>query len=316
MTSLATVTHRYPADANPCLTYLSSLLSPRSRETMRGSLRRVVTLVLMCEPSQLPPGAETVFAWHQLRYQHVTAIKTRLMELFSPATVNRILSAVRGVLKECWRLGYIDAETYHRARDVANLRYQLVPTGRAIKPQELRALLLGCYEDGKRGIRDLAIIALLSTTGMRRAELSALDVRDFDEETGCVTIRKGKGAKQRTVYATNKTLGIMRAWLLVRGEADGALFVSIKKGDKVTGNRLPAPSVQEMVRKRSIAAGLPKTTAHDFRRSFISNMLDENVDMITVAKLTGHSDPRMLSRYDRRGERAKQDAQGKLDLPL
>ena len=53
--------------------------------------------------------------WSAIRYPHTAALRARLVEQYSPATVNRTLSAVRGVLKEAWRLGQMSAEDFRRA---------------------------------------------------------------------------------------------------------------------------------------------------------------------------------------------------------
>lgn len=310
------VSQRYPDDANPVVTYLSSLKSERSRVTMRHTLRRLMTLRLTCALADLPSQAEFFFAWHALRYQDMAILRALLIDQFKPATVNRHLSALRGVLKECWRHGYIDAETYRRTVDVENVSYEVLPAGRDVPERDLRALLTTCYEDGRLGIRDLAMIAVLATTGMRRAELAALDLADFDHESGCIIIRHGKGSKQRTVYAANKTYDVLCEWLLVRGDADGALFTSFRRGGHPTLERIPTSTIHKILTRRSIRAGIQKITPHDLRRSFVSNMLDRNIDMVMIAKLTGHSDVRLLARYDRRTEARKQQAASALDLPL
>lgn len=154
------VSQRYPDDANPVVTYLSSLKSERSRVTMRHTLRRLMTLRLTCALADLPSQAEFFFAWHALRYQDMAILRALLIDQFKPATVNRHLSALRGVLKECWRHGYIDAETYRRTVDVENVSYEVLPAGRDVPERDLRALLTTCYEDGRLGIRDLAMIEI------------------------------------------------------------------------------------------------------------------------------------------------------------
>ncbi len=83
------------ADRHPALVYLASL-SPGSRKSMRGALERIALLV--------SGGKATVLtlAWHELRYQHTALIRSALAEAYAPATANKMLSALRGVLKECF----------------------------------------------------------------------------------------------------------------------------------------------------------------------------------------------------------------------
>ena len=126
-----------------------------------------------------------------------------MSEEYAPATANRILSALRGVLKEAWRLGYMTAEDYQRSIDIKNVRGDTVPAGRELAQREISKLVAVCRDDGDSiSLRDRAIIGLLYTCGLRRAEVVALDVSDYDAESGKLTVRAGKGRKQRTVYVT------------------------------------------------------------------------------------------------------------------
>lgn len=304
-----------PASENPAIVYLSSFKSTRSPRVMQNALRNIVTIVLGCAPQDLAPDAELYFAWHELRYQHAQAISAKLVNMYKPATVNRHMSALRGVLKECWLLRYMDVDTYKRAAAVKNIKYSVLPAGRDVPDKEMRQLLLQCYEDGNKGVRDLAILAVLVTTGMRREELAQLDLKDLDLETGGLHVR-GKGHKDRTVYVMNKAADCLHDWLTIRSDEKGALFTSVNKGGKVSLKRLPATAIHTMITQRAKRAGLKKVTPHDFRRTFVGNMLDENVDAVTITKLTGHADMKMLQRYDRRDERVKKDATSKLDLPI
>lgn len=313
-----TVAVVYPADRNPALVYLATLRSENSRRVMRHSLRRVLTILLNCELDDIPDSDLVIerFGWYNLRYQHIAAIRSRLIEILSSAAVNRHLSALRGVMKECWRLEYIDVETYRRAVDVQNVKYEVIPAGRDLPEREFRLMLLQCYEDGIAGVRDLAIIGLLATTGLRRSELAKLDIADFDPKSGRLNVLYGKGGKQRTVYAQNRALDVLREWLRVRGDDPGAMFTSILKGGKVTMRRYPASTIHKMIGDRAVRAGIAKVTPHDLRRKFVSDMLDKNIDMVMISQITGHKDPRMLLRYDRRTEESKRQAVAKIDLPI
>lgn len=303
------------ASQNPVIVYLASLQSKRSPRVMQNALRNIVALSMNIEATKLPKDAEIYFSWQSLRYQHVQAIKAALTHLYKPATVNRHLAALRGVLKECWRLSLIDIETYNRAVDFRNVRYNVIPAGRNVSDKELRQILLQCYEDGKKGMRDLAILAVLSTTGVRREELAQLDLSDFDNETGSLHIF-GKGHKERIVYVMNKAYDLLLEWLAIRGDSEGALFTSINKGGKVSLSRMPATSIYAMLTNRAKRAGLKKITPHDLRRTFVGDALDAGIDAVTITKLTGHSDMKMLKLYDRRNERVKQEAASKIDLPI
>ena len=126
------------------------------------------------DPQQVP--------WHLMRYQHVTAIRTRLQEMsYSPATVNAALYALRGVARAAFNLELMDADAYQRIRDVRPVKAHRLPAGRALNPGELAALMDVCSRDsGPAGVRDAAIIGLLYAGGLRRPEAAVLEFKDYD----------------------------------------------------------------------------------------------------------------------------------------
>jgi hypothetical protein len=103
-----------PPDRHSAAVYLARL-GAGSRRAMKQALDTIAALLTngKLTAEQLPSAA--------LRYQHTAAIRAMLMERYKPAAANKILAALRGVLKECWRLGYMAAEDFHRAADVHNI---------------------------------------------------------------------------------------------------------------------------------------------------------------------------------------------------
>ena len=91
-------------------------------------------------------------------------MRTKLREQYSPSTTNKMLSALRGVLRECWRLDLVEAEAYHRAVDVEAVKGSgpsQAEAGRHLQAGELTALMKTCTDEHTdAGIRDAAIIAL------------------------------------------------------------------------------------------------------------------------------------------------------------
>jgi SAM-dependent methyltransferase len=167
-----------PLDQNPAAVYLASL-GQGSRQTMRTALNTIGEL-LGVGAVRDADGRDMrclVVPWASLRYQHTAAVRAALQERYAPATANKLLAALRRVLKEARRLGQISADDNDRAADIKSIRAQRLPRGRALADTEIAALLRACAEeDTPAGARDAALIALLRGTGMRRAEAVALDL--------------------------------------------------------------------------------------------------------------------------------------------
>jgi site-specific recombinase XerD len=299
-----------PPDRHPVLVYLARL-APGSRRTMRQSLETMVDLLTSGRLT-----AETV-DWSAIRYQHTAAIRAALIERFAPATANKMLSALRGVLKEAWRLGYLDAETYHRARDLPAIRGESLLRGRALAAGELRVLFAACAEDpGPAGARDAAVVAVLYGAGLRRSEAAALDLADYDPEAGGLTVRAGKGRKARLTYLGEGGSRAVNAWIRCRGEAAGPLFLPVNKGKKIQQRRMTDQALLYLLRKRAREGVMKGFSPHDLRRTFISDLLDAGADIAIVQKLAGHANVTTTARYDRRGEATKRRAAGLLHVPF
>lgn len=299
-----------PADRHPAAVYLARL-APGSRRTMREALDTIAALLTSgrCD-------AETI-NWAALRYQHTAATRAALAAKYKPATANKMLAALRGVLREAWRLGLVGAEEYHRAVDVPAVRGETLPSGRALGAGEVRALFGACRADKTpAGARDAALLAVLYGAGLRRSEAVALDVADYDPESGALSIRNGKGRKDRIAYATNGAAEALAAWLSHRGEVEGPLFVPVVRGGQVLRvDRLTGQAVLYVLRKRAKKAGVAHFSPHDMRRTYIGDLLDAGADISTVQQLAGHSNVGTTARYDRRGERAKRKASEMLHVP-
>lgn len=260
--------------------------------------------------------AETL-PWSSLRYQHTQAIRAKLDEKFAPSTTNKHLAALRGVLREAWRLGLVEGDNFHKAVDIPSVRVETLPAGREVSLGELRALFAACADDkSAAGARDAALLAVLYGGGLRREEAVGLDVADYDAEAGALTVRRGKGRKPRVVYLARGGRAAVTAWLAVRGNVEGALFCPVNKGGRVTVRRMTAQVARTALLKRAEEASVTTFSPHDLRRSFVSHLLDAGADLSMVQRLAGHASVTTTARYDRRGEVAKQKAAEMLNVPF
>ncbi len=308
-----------PLDQNPAAIYLASL-RPGGRDTMRRSLEVIAEIA--------SNQRETAFnlEWAALRYQHTTAIRAILADRYKPATANKMLSALRRVLKEAWRLGQLGAEDYYKAIDLPAVRGQTLPKGRAVKNSELETLLELCQADKTPGgARDAAILAVLYSTGLRRAELVKLDLIDYNREEATLVVRGGKGGKDRRCFLGEGAVPALQDWLKTRGNLAGPLFCPITKSGSLRKEqnnhlklkRLTTQAVLFILQKRVTEAGgeVASLSPHDLRRTFISDLLEAGNDLSTVQKMAGHANVTTTARYDRRGEEAQRKAARSLNVP-
>ena len=309
-TAITTTTGTLTApDRNPAVVYLASLRSPRSQATMKSALNAVANLVA--------PGSDLEsFAWGSLRYSHTQAIRALLASTCGAPTANQRLAALRGTLKAAWRLGYMNSDEYQWAVDFELVRAEKPDqaAGRALGMGEIMALVASCADGSAQGHRDAAILAVAYACGLRRSEIVNLDLEHFSAGAGVLTVA-GKGGKTRTVPIQNGARGALGDWLAVRGSEAGPLFWHVKKGGAPVNRRLTPQAVYVIFAEHAAAAGVESFSPHDLRRTFAGDLLDAGADISTVQKMMGHSSVATTAGYDRRGERAKQDAAKKLHFP-
>jgi integrase/recombinase XerD len=295
-------------EEHPAVVYLARL-APSGRRSQRSALTTIAGLLTSgrADVGSLP--------WQELRYVHTQAVRTLLADRYAPATVNRQLSALRGVLRECWRLGLTSAEDYRRAADLEPVRGSTLPAGRALTSGELAALFASCAGGRAGDVRDAALLAVLYGAGLRRAEAVGLDLDDYDRCEAQLAVRRGKGHKARMAYATGGTAQALDGWLGVRGDAAGPLFCPVDKAGRVRLVRLSGQAVRELLVRRAGRAGVAAFSPHDLRRTFISDLLDRGADLAVAQQLAGHTNPATTVRYDRRPAAVRRQTAGLLHVP-
>lgn len=132
-------------------------------------------------------------------------------------------------------------------------------------------------------IRNLSMIELLISTGMRVGELVNLNIQDVSfEERSCIVL--GKGNKQREVYFDARTKIHLLQYLNTRNDNSNALFVSMKK----PYNRLSISGIELIIRKLGLDTEISKVHPHKFRRTLATMAIDKGMPIEQVQKLLGH----------------------------
>ena len=146
--------------------------------------------------------------------------------------------------------------------------------------------------DGCKTLRDLAMVDLLYTTGMRVGELVNLNTEDVDfQERVCIVY--GKGAKERRVYFDAETKLHLQNYLNSRADNNNALFVSLLKPHR----RIKINGVEIRIRELGRSLGMRDVYPHKFRRSMATRAIDKGMPIEQVQKLLGHKQIDTTMRY-------------------
>ncbi len=282
--------------------------SPHTQRMVRSHMSRVGRLFGYSDYRSAP--------WSALRFHHVKQVIGYLNKAgYSPQTINATLAAIRGTAQAAFAMYQLDGDDLARIRAIKMVRGSRLPSGRLIPLGEITNLVNVCVSDQKpSGPRDAAIIGLLYIAGLRRAEIAKLDRESLDlgGQELCVI---GKGNKERKSFLDTGTTAALKDWLMFRGDFDGTLFTRVLKSGALRFTRLSEQAIYEIVRKRWRQANIPPVSPHDFRRTFISTLLSKGVDVFTVQRMAGHSDPRTTSGYDLRSDEDARTATNLLHLP-
>lgn len=148
-----------------------------------------------------------------------------------------------------------------------------------LSDEELETLRNACENE-----RDLAVVDLLASTGMRIGELVRLDITDVNlQERECIVT--GKGDKQRPVYFDARTKLRLMEYLGTRSDDSSALFVSLDSKAK----RITVGGVELRLRNLGKKAGVSRVHPHKFRRTLATHAIDKGMPIEQVQKLLGHA---------------------------
>lgn len=233
---------------------------------------------------------------HQITPEHIFKYKTYLSRQRVKAdkkqlkrnTQNYYLIALRALLN------------YFADKDIISLPSEKIKLAKQNKERKVNFLELEKVEKlleipntrRKTGLRDKAILEILFSTGLRVAELVSLNREQFQFKNEAniieVTIR-GKGGHLRTVFLSERAIRWLKKYLKTRDDNSKALFVSYK--GRSPNTRLTTRSVERIIKKYAIKAGLPvNTSPHTLRHSFATDLLLKGVDLRVVQEFLGHRD--------------------------
>ena len=209
----------------------------------------------------------------------------------SKKTQNFYLIALRNLL------------TFFADRDIQSLSVDKIKLAKRDKSEQtikflnldqIEKLLLTPDTSHNIGLRDRAILEVLFSTGLRIAELVALnhDQIKIKPDTKDLELSiTGKGGHTRTVYFSERSIRWLKKYLDTRTDNDKALFINYKKRKESDHSpiRLTVRSIERMVGKYSKFAGLPiRVTPHVLRHTLATDLLSQGADLRTVQEILGH----------------------------
>lgn len=264
--------------------------------------------------------AEQGLAWDGVTADDLDRYREWLSESYARTTANRRLTVIRTLYGEAVRRHLVTDNPGDRLRGV---RGRDDREGGALTRGEAKKLLSHTEGDLARpslrliAQRDLAVLAILIRTGLRRFEVVALRVGDLGMAQGhnVITIRAGKGNVTRTVKLPPDVRRMVDGWLDAATNAglvlagEDPLFVEVRRGGHLGSRKaLSDRAVHTIVTRRLRAAGLQQLGPHALRASFVTLALEGGAPLHIVQRAAGHADPRTTERYWRRKDNLDDNA--------
>ena len=267
--------------------YLEALrVQQRTASAVAGQAKSLTNFFRWCEERGLSRPEEVTLPILERYQRHLFYVRKRDGKPLSASTQYGHLATVRLYFRWLSRQGFLLANP---ATEIILPKLpQRLPRA-VLNVDEAEAVLARPDVSLPEGLRDRAMLELLYSTGLRRAELARLLLFDIDATRGTVFVREGKGRKDRVVPAGERALAWTLKYLeearpkLAGARDEGVLFL----GD--AGEGLHVDYLTQRVRQYVVAAGLEKPGAcHLFRHSMATAMLEGGADVRFVQEMLGH----------------------------
>ncbi|MBI2594964.1 MAG: tyrosine-type recombinase/integrase [Candidatus Colwellbacteria bacterium] len=263
-------------------------LSSKTQENYSRFLKRFLDWLKENRLSSLKP--HELSADHIWKYRIYLARQTRS---------KRSSKSLRKTTQSYYLITLRSLLTFFAERDILAIPPEKIKLPRDKGDKEVRFLSLEQLErlfsvpdiSSLQGLRDRAILETFFSTGMRIAELVALNREQIEPSLNLSELELGivgKGSRARTVYFSSRTLQWLKLYLKSRTDSDEALFINYRTRSGAP-RRLTPRSIEKSIQKYALLAGLPpNTTPHVLRHSFATDLLSQGVDIRILQEFLGH----------------------------
>lgn len=213
-----------------------------------------------------------------------------LHKKYKPQSAKRKIACVKAFYRYMEIENILEENPFHKIQ----IKYKMpVRLPKTIPMQYVEAILRYAYNALQQAesayqkemtLRNVIVLELLFSTGMRVSEISHLQINNIDLKGKSIRIF-GKGAKERMVCITNdEIITILTQYINIYQKNSGYLFSNRR------GNRLSEQSIRNMINSYALSASIPlHITPHMFRHTFATTLLEEDVDIRYIQQLLGHS---------------------------
>ena len=198
----------------------------------------------------------------------------------SARSIQRHISSAKGFFNYLKKIGLVTDSPFDLISSPKSPSH--LPS--VLSPEEV-SQLLNFKPKNAQEKRDLAIIELIYSSGLRVSEAVNVNLNDFEDNKNFLRVL-GKGSKTRLVPVGRYAQNAINDWVAEREKLstnDNALFVNLR------GNRISTRSVQERIKSIAIMQGLPPVNPHMLRHSFATHLLESSGDLRSIQELLGHS---------------------------
>ena len=214
-------------------------------------------------------------------------------------SINVRITAVRKLAVEAADNGLLAPELASGITRVKGVASKGVRCGNWLSLKQAQTLLNAPDITTTKGLRDRAILAVLLGCGLRRSEVAALTLKHIQQRDGrwCIVDLHGKHGRVRTVPMPTWVKVAIDAWTAPAGVAEGYVFRSVNRADKVQGDVLSEKVVWQMLRPYAAAAGVPGIAPHDCRRTAAKLCRAAGGELEQIQLLLGHASVQTTERY-------------------